>query len=173
MGRCCQNMDHLKNFGSQEYAKQMGTVLAEMDDWIRDLAYSKPIQNFSAICTAALVDLDDPACSKKMLAKWWGLDPVHMTSAGYEKLAGSLTARIEKEKERVSQEVGAPRNGSGREENPASNRGLCSRSGASAQRYESTGGHGSRYRRAPARGRYKTGYETHKSRYIGKHYKKH
>ena len=41
------------------------------------------------------MDLDDPACSKKMLAKWWGSDPVHMTSAGYEKLAGSLTARIE------------------------------------------------------------------------------
>ena len=47
MGRCCKNTDHLKNFGTQEYPKLMGTVLAEMDDWIRDLAYSKRIQNFT------------------------------------------------------------------------------------------------------------------------------
>ena len=175
MGRCCKNTDHLKNFGTQEYPKLMGTVLAEMDDWIRDLAYSKRIQNFTAICTAALVDLDDPACSKKMLAKWWGSDPVHMTSPGYEKLAGSLTARIQKEKERETQAASANPNSSGNEETPAGNRMLQSRSGASADRYdrhERAGSHGGRYGRVPPRGRNKTGYEAHKSGYIGKHYRK-
>ena len=95
-----------------------------------------------------------------------------MTSAGYEKLAGSLTARIEKDKERESQAASAPPNSSGNEEIPAGNRVLQNRSGASADRYERASSHGSRYGRVPPRGRNKTGYEAHKSGYIGKHYKK-
>ena len=42
----------------------MGNSLAEMDDWIKDLAFSKRIQSFSVVCLATLVDLDSPRDKK-------------------------------------------------------------------------------------------------------------
>ena len=75
-----------------------------MDDWIRDLAYSKRIQQFSVISPATLVDLDNPTDKKKELVKWWGTDPVHLLPAGYSKMAEKLTTRIEKEWDQDEQE---------------------------------------------------------------------
>ena len=77
----------------------MGNCLAEMDDWLKELAYSKRILHFTVICTAILVDLDSPKSNKKELAKWWGTDPIHMLPAGYSKVAEKLTDRIEKEQQ--------------------------------------------------------------------------
>ena len=91
MGRCCPDTGHLKNFGTKEYVRAMGNTLAEIDDWIRDLAFSKRILNFSL--------------RKKELAQWWGNDPVHMTEAGYAKLARNLTVRIDKMREQEEAEL--------------------------------------------------------------------
>ena len=103
-GRCCPAESHLTNFGTREYVKTMGTSLAELEDWIRDLAYSKRIQLSSVICPATMVDLDNPTDKKKELAKWWGTDPVHLLPAGYSKMAEKLTSRIEKERGQEEQE---------------------------------------------------------------------
>ena len=99
MSRCCAEKGHLKNFGTREYVRAMGKALAETDDWIRDLAYSKRILNFTVVNTGTLVDLDSPTSKKKELIKWWGSDPVHMTQAGYAKLVRNLTDRLEKARE--------------------------------------------------------------------------
>ena len=104
MSRCCSDQDHLKNFGTREYVRAMGKALAETDDWIRDLAYCKRINNFSVVNTATLVDLDSPTSKKKELVQWWGSDPVHMTQAGYAKLVRNLTDRLEKAKEQEEED---------------------------------------------------------------------
>ena len=104
MSRCCADKDHLKNFGTREYVRAMGKALAETDDWIRDLAYSKRIINFSVVNTATLVDLDSPTSKKKELIKWWGADPVHMTQAGYAKLVRNLSDRLEKAREQEEED---------------------------------------------------------------------
>ena len=103
-GRCCPDESHLTNLGTREYVKTMGTSLAELEDWIRDLAYSKRIQLFSVICPATMVDLNNPSDKKKELAKWWGTDPVHLLPAGYSKMAEKLATRIEKERDQEEQE---------------------------------------------------------------------
>ena len=51
------------------------------------------------------MDLDSPASKKKELAQWWGSDPVHMTQAGYAKLARNLTDRIDKTIEQEEAEL--------------------------------------------------------------------
>ena len=94
MSRCCSDEGYLKNSGTREYFKAMGKTLAETDDWIRDLAFSKRILNFTVINTGTLVDLDSPTSKKKELFQWWGSDPVYMTQAGYAMLARNLTDRI-------------------------------------------------------------------------------
>ena len=103
--RCCSGNGHLKNFRTREYVRAMGKTLAETDDWIRDLAFSKRILNFTVINTGTLVDLDSPTSKKKELAQWWGSDPVHMTQAGYAKLARNLTDRIDKTIEQEEAEL--------------------------------------------------------------------
>ena len=105
MGRCCTDSGHLKNFGTKEYVRAMGNTLGEIDDWIRDLAFSKRILNFSVINTGTLVDLDSPSSKKKELIQWWGNDPIHMTEAGYAKLARNLTVRIDKIREQEEAEL--------------------------------------------------------------------
>ena len=104
MSRCCAEKGHLKNFGTREYVRAMGKALAETDDWIRDLAYSTRILNFTVVNTGTLVDLDSPTSKKKELIKWWGSDPVHMTQAGYAKLVRNLTDRLEKAREQEEEE---------------------------------------------------------------------
>ena len=98
-GRCCPDESHLSNFGTREYVKSMGNCLAEMDDWLKDLAYSKRILHFTVICTATMADLDSPKSKKKELAKWWGTDPINMLPAGYSKVAEKLSDRIEKDQQ--------------------------------------------------------------------------
>ena len=105
MGRCCPDTGHLKNFGTKEYVRAMGNTLAEIDDWVRDLAFSKRILNFTVINTGNLVDLDSPSSRKKELVQWWGNDPVHMTEAYYAKLARNLTVRIDKMREQEEAEL--------------------------------------------------------------------
>ena len=104
MSRCCADEGHLKNFGTREYVKAMGKALAETDGWIRDLAFSKRILNFTVINTGTLVDLDSPTSKKKELVKWWGSDPVHMTQAKNAKLVRNLTDRMERAREQEEEE---------------------------------------------------------------------
>ena len=57
-------------------------------------AHGKRIKNYYAIYTSSMIGLDVYQ-SKKELANWWGSDPVHMTPAGYAKIAESIVEQQE------------------------------------------------------------------------------
>ena len=144
MSRCCSDEAYLKNFGTREYVKVMGKTLAETDDWIRDLAFSKRILNFTVINTGTLVDLDSPTSKKKELVQWWGSNSVCMTQAGYAKLARNLTDRIDKAREQEEVELPTPANQPKRrkvdETCTLPGRAGISRSNSSARRHMDTRG---------------------------------
>ena len=93
-GKCCDDRQHITNFGTKGYATEMGNSLAQIYTWLGDLAYGKRIVDFDVVCVSTIVGMEGKP-SKKELAKLWGSDPVHLTSAGYQKMADKLVEKAE------------------------------------------------------------------------------
>ena len=67
----------------------MGNSLAQIYSWLGDLAHGKRIVDYDIVCVSTVIGMEGNP-SKKELAKLWGLDPVHLTPAGYQKMADKL-----------------------------------------------------------------------------------
>ena len=70
-GRCCEDQLHLTNFGTKEYAIEMGTSLAQIPTRLDDLAHGKRITEYEVLCVSSAIGLEDNP-SKRELAKLWG-----------------------------------------------------------------------------------------------------
>ena len=104
-GKCCDDRQHITNFGTTGYATEMGNSLAQIYSWLGDLAHGKRIVDFEIVCVSTTVGLEGNP-SKKDLAKLWGSDPVHLTPAGYQKMADKIVEMAEAH--RVKQQQHAP-----------------------------------------------------------------
>ena len=102
-------MKHLTNFGKEGYATTIGAALDDIHKWIDDFSHEKCIKNYEVVCPATAMWQDNKEI-KKDLARYWGTDPVHLTPAGYEKLAEKLV-----EKATTNQTVKRPRTDSSRD----------------------------------------------------------
>ena len=93
-GKCCDDKHHITNYCTTGYATEMGNSLAQIYTWLGDLAHGKRIIDYEVVCVSALVGMEGNP-SKKELAKLWGSDPVHLTPAGYQKVADKLVEKAE------------------------------------------------------------------------------
>ena len=93
-GKCCDDRQHITNFGTSGYATEMGTSLAQIYSWLGDLAHGKRIVDGEIVCVSTSVGLEGNP-SKRDLAKLWGSDPVHLTPAGYQKMADKIVEMAE------------------------------------------------------------------------------
>ena len=55
VAKCCQDLNHIRNFGKKTDVKQMGSTLADLRDWIDDLAHGKRLKNYKVSCTLSLL----------------------------------------------------------------------------------------------------------------------
>jgi hypothetical protein len=73
-------------------------MVAEVADWIKDLAFFKRIRNYISYCPLTILrDAGDESRVRdtvKQIAAYWDADPVHMSNAGYVILANNLVQRI-------------------------------------------------------------------------------
>jgi hypothetical protein len=76
----------------------MRAMVAEMADWIKDLAFFKRIRNYISYCPLTILsDAGDESRVKdtvKRIAAYWDANPVHMSNARYVILANNLVQRI-------------------------------------------------------------------------------
>ena len=79
--KCCEDSSHLTNFGGKQYAKTMGKRLADINEWLDDLAHGKRITNYSVLCPSTATGLGDKMTATD-LRDLWGFDPVHLNPAG-------------------------------------------------------------------------------------------
>ena len=86
--KCCEDSKHVTDFGKEGYGTTIGEALGDIQGWIDDFSRGKRIKNFEVLCPAIVMLQSNE--SKKVLARYWGADPVHLTPAGYEKLAEKL-----------------------------------------------------------------------------------
>ena len=93
-GKCCDDRQHITNYGTKGYATEMGNSLAQIYSWLGDLAHGKRIVDLEVVCVSTVVGMEGNP-SKKELAKLWGSDPVHLTTAGYQKMADKLVEMAE------------------------------------------------------------------------------
>ena len=56
-GRCCEDKLHLTNFGTKEYATEMGTSLAQIPTWLDDMAHGKRITEYEVLCESSAIGL--------------------------------------------------------------------------------------------------------------------
>ena len=91
-GKCCEDKQHITNYRTKGYATEMGNSLAQIFTWLGDLAHGKRIINYDVVCVSSIVGMEGNP-SKKELAKLWGSDPVHLTTAGYQKVAEKLAEK--------------------------------------------------------------------------------
>ena len=93
-GKCCEDKQHITNYRTKGYATEMGNSLAQIFTWLGDLAHGKRIIDYDVVCVSSIVGMEGNP-SKKELAKLWGSDPVHLTTAGYQKVADKLVEKAE------------------------------------------------------------------------------
>ena len=93
-GKCCEDRLHITNFRTKGYAAEMGNSLAQIFNWLGDLAHGKRILDYDVVCISSVVGMEGNP-SKKELAKLWGSDPVHLTTAGYQKVVDKLVEKAE------------------------------------------------------------------------------
>jgi hypothetical protein len=84
---CCDDSTHLTNYG--KYAAAMGSGLADIKQWLKDLVFGKRIRNFRVMCSNSAIGLDeeDDVISKRQAKALYGKDPVHLSPVGYKKPA--------------------------------------------------------------------------------------
>jgi hypothetical protein len=94
---CCKVSGHLTNFGGPEYALFLGEAVENLKSWLKDFTYGKKIRNFKVICTNTSIGFDEEeeVENKKKLKEYWSSDPVHLSGAGYGKLAGDIVSKGE------------------------------------------------------------------------------
>jgi hypothetical protein len=90
---CCEEEVHCSNFGDKAYREMLGEALAHLDSWIKDFTFSKRIRNFKVISSTEAVTMSSKGkiLKSRELKSNLGLDPVHLTSAGYSQLASVVT----------------------------------------------------------------------------------
>ena len=93
-GKCCEDKLHITNYRTTGYATEMGNSLAQIYTWLGDLAHGKRILDYEVVCVSSIVGMEGNP-SKKELAKLWGSDPVHLTKAGYQKVADKLIEKAQ------------------------------------------------------------------------------
>ena len=111
----------------------MGNSLAQIFTWLGDLAHGKRIIDYDVVCVSSIVGMEGNP-SKKELAKLWGSDPVHLTTAGYQKVADKLVEKAEAHRMRPPKITGAagPKN---QNRTTTERRPGLSRSGLTARRW--------------------------------------
>ena len=57
--KCCQDEEHITNFGKKGFGTAMGSKLAEIHSWIDDFARGKRIKNYEFICPASTIMVGD------------------------------------------------------------------------------------------------------------------
>jgi hypothetical protein len=94
---CCKLQGHLTNYGGPEYALLLGEAVENLRQWIKDFTFGKKIRNFKVVCsnTAVGVDEENEEEMRKKTKALWTSDPVHLSPAGYEKLATAVCKALE------------------------------------------------------------------------------
>jgi hypothetical protein len=89
---CCKAAGHLTNYGGPEYAMFLGEAVENLRSWLKDFTFGKKIRNFKVVCSNTMVGVDDEdeEVQKKKVREMWTSDPVHLSGAGYEKMACEL-----------------------------------------------------------------------------------
>ena len=106
-GKCCEDKQHLTNYRTTGYATEMGNSLAQIFTWLGDLAHGRRILDYEVVCVSSIVGMEGNP-SKKELAKLWGSDPVHLTPAGYQKVAEKMVEMADSHRTKPPRAAGTP-----------------------------------------------------------------
>jgi hypothetical protein len=79
---CCNDPSHITNRKEQKFGASMGEAICEAKSWLKGLAFTRHIKNFSVICPNEMLGEGD--------RHFWGSDPVHMVEDGYNELGKRL-----------------------------------------------------------------------------------
>jgi hypothetical protein len=77
--KCCDSETHITNKASGSYGKMMGNALAEMGEWLKDLAFTRRIRNFVVLCPNELLGEEESIkAGSRKVTSFWKESPVHM-----------------------------------------------------------------------------------------------
>jgi hypothetical protein len=100
--KCCSNKQHLTNRKEPGYKQMLDDGLSNLNQSLQELVHGKKIRNFKVLSPLELVG-DDSNQENKI--KFWDVDPVHLTPAGYSELTRAITeAAVSREYDRQPKE---------------------------------------------------------------------
>jgi hypothetical protein len=83
---CCRDPTHLTNRCEATYGTMIAEAMCEARAWLKGLAFTRRIKNFSVICPNEMLGHED--------RHFWQEDPVHMVESGYKELGKRLLEAI-------------------------------------------------------------------------------
>ena len=91
VGPCCNSPEHITNFSSEEYVKDIRNSLKDVGIQLKNLLQTRRIKNTKLVNPAVLMGLlTTPRASPERMLELWGSDPVHASKEGYRNLASCL-----------------------------------------------------------------------------------
>jgi hypothetical protein len=93
---CCADPTHIINKGAEQpLGLALGESLNLIYDWLRGLAFTRRIRNFTVIDPNEVIQTKDNVLkAAKQVKKFWKADPVHMSEEGYRVLGKNMLERI-------------------------------------------------------------------------------
>ena len=91
VGPCCNSPEHITNFSSEEYVKNIRNSLKDVGIQLKNLLQTRRIKSTKLVNPAVLMGLlTTPRASPERMLELWGSDPVHASKEGYRNLASCL-----------------------------------------------------------------------------------
>jgi hypothetical protein len=93
--KCCEDDSHIINKGLSNYGTNMGTALGKMGEWLKDLAFTRRVRNFTVMCPNEILgDEGSIKAGTRRVTAFWKDGPVHLTQEGYSALGTGMLDRL-------------------------------------------------------------------------------
>jgi len=87
--KCCEEVGHITNFSSPDYAANMVGKLKHIREALRSFINKRNVRNFRVASGEKLLGWEE-GVSGEELKELWGPDPIHLTTAGYKVMADKI-----------------------------------------------------------------------------------
>ncbi len=97
--RCCDNPAHLTNSEDENFAREMGSCIRDLQIQLRNMIFMRKLKGVSVLNAVEALGIAQSHKSEETdldrILALWGPDPIHPTAAAYRVLSDRLVENID------------------------------------------------------------------------------
>jgi hypothetical protein len=97
--RCCDNPAHLTNPEDENFAREMGSCIRDLQIQLRNMIFMRKLKGVSVLNAVEALGIaqshTSEATNLDRILALWGPDPVHLTAAAYQVLSDKIVEKVD------------------------------------------------------------------------------